>query len=201
MAQRDNYPRSMFDATRAPLKAALVAAFTVGVVLLLVNPPSLSGLPGLALWMGGAVALVLLTAWAFVALMGDEGPSEEQFDRIVERSEALARLPIPELPPDEFDELVTAAIDDLPAQFRDLLETTPVVISRRGREYRAYGHYIGDTVARDDHPDRIIIYRDTLERDFGHDPDLLRAQVTRTLRHELAHHLGWNEVGVERLGL
>ena len=187
--------------TRAPLKAALVAAFTVGVVLLLVNPPSLSGLPGLALWMGGAVALVLLTAWAFVAMMGDEGPSEEQFDRIVERSEALARLPIPELPPDEFDELVTAAIDDLPAQFRDLLENTPVVISRRGREYRAYGHYIGDTVARDDHPDRIIIYRDTLERDFGHDPDLLRAQVTRTLRHELAHHLGWNEVGVERLGL
>ncbi len=129
--------------TRAPLKAALVAAFTVGVVLLLVNPPSLSGLPGLALWMGGAVALVLLTAWAFVALMGDEGPSEEQFDRIVERSEALARLPIPELPPDEFDELVTAAIDDLPAQFRDLLENTPVVISRRGREYHAYGHYIG----------------------------------------------------------
>ena len=53
-----------------------------------------------------------------------------------------------------------------------------MVISSRGREYRAYGHYIGDTVARDDHPDRIIIYRDTLERDFGHDPDLLRAQVT-----------------------
>ena len=133
--------------------------------------------------------------------MGDDGPSEQQFDRIVERSEALARLPVPELPPDEFDELVTAAIDDLPAEFRDLLETTPVVISRRGREYHAYGHYIGDTVARDDHPDRIIIYRDTLERDFGHDPDLLRAQVTRTLRHELAHHLGWNETGVERLGL
>ena len=99
----------------------------------------------------------------------------------------------PSCRPDYFDELVTQAIDDLPAEFRDLLETTPVVISRLGREYRAYGHYIGDTVARDDHPDRIIIYRDTLERDFGHDPDLLRAQVTRTLRHELAHHLGWNE--------
>jgi predicted Zn-dependent protease with MMP-like domain len=191
----------MFDQARAPLKAALVAAFTVGVVLLLVNPPSLSGLPGLALWLGGGLLLVVATAWAAVALMGDDGPSELEFDRIVERSEALARLPVPELPPDEFDELVTEAIDDLPPEFRDLLETTPVVVSRRGREYRAYGHYIGDTVARDDHPDRIIIYRDTLERDFGHDPDLLRAQVTRTVRHELAHHLGWNEVGVERLGL
>ena len=120
---------------------------------------------------------------------------------MVERSEALAKLPPPELPPDEFDELVTAAIDDLPAEFRDLLETTPVVISGRGREYRAYGHYIGDTMARDNHPDRIVIYRDTLERDFGHDPHLLRAQVERTVRHELAHHLGWNERGVRELGL
>ena len=191
----------MSDFARGPLKAALAAAFTVGLVLFLIDPPSLSGLPGMAAWVGGAVALTLMTAWAFVAMMGDDGPSERQFDRIVQRSEALARLPVPELPPDGFDELVTAAIDELPPEFRDLLETTPVVISRRGREYRAYGHYIGDTVARDDHPDRIILYRDTLERDFGHDPDLLRAQVTRTLRHELAHHLGWNERGVEQLGL
>ena len=171
-------------------------------MLFLIDPPSLSGLPGMAIWIGGGVAA---DAADRVGVRGDDGrrraQSERQFDRIVERSEALARLPVPELPPDEFDELVTQAIDDLPAEFRDLLETTPVVVSRRGREYRAYGHYIGDTVARDDHPDRIIIYRDTLERDFGHDPELLRAQVTRTVRHELAHHLGWNETGVERLGL
>ena len=70
-----------------------------------------------------------------------------------------------------------------------------------GAENRAYGHYFGDTVARDNYPDRIVLYQDTLERDFGHDPDLLRAQVERTLRHELAHHLGWNEPGVRELGL
>ena len=58
-----------------------------------------------------------------------------------------------------------------------------------------------DTVARDDYPDRIVLYRDTLERDFGYDLELLRAQVVRTLRHELAHHLGWNEPGVRELGL
>ena len=46
-----------------------------------------------------------------------------------------------------------------------------------------------------------VIFRDTLLRDFGHDPDLLKAQVTRTVRHELAHHLGWNENGVRGLGL
>ena len=46
-----------------------------------------------------------------------------------------------------------------------------------------------------------MIYRDTLRRDFGHDPDELREQVMRTVRHELAHHLGWDELGVRDLGL
>ena len=45
-----------------------------------------------------------------------------------------------------------------------------------------------------------MIFRDTLLRDFGHDPDLLKAQVTRTVRHELAHHLGWDEKGVRGSG-
>ena len=157
------------DTARASIRAAAITAFVVGTTLALVNPPSMSGAVGLLLFIGGGIALTLLAAWGAVALTGD-GPSEAEFDRVVERSEALAKLPPPELPPDEFDELVTAAIDDLPAEFRDLLETTPVVISGRGREYRAYGHYIGDTMARDNHPDRIVIYRDTLERDFGHDP-------------------------------
>ncbi len=92
------------------------------------------------------------------------------------------------------------ALDDLPAEFRKVLETDPVVVSNRGHEHRAYGQYIGGTVARDDYPDRIVIYQDTLERDFGHDPDLLRAQVERTVRHEVAHHLGWDEPGVRGLG-
>ena len=43
------------------------------------------------------MALLVLTAWASVALMGD-GPLRAQFDRMVERSEALARMPAPEAP-------------------------------------------------------------------------------------------------------
>jgi len=102
---------------------------------------------------------------------------------------------------DEFEALVADAIDALPEQFQGLLERVPVVVSDLGTEAQAYGHYFGDGLARERYEDRIVIYRDTLERDFGHDPELLARQVERTLRHELAHHLGWDERGVGGLGL
>lgn len=190
----------MRDALRSPLKAAGVAAFTVGTLLFLFNPPSLSGAGGLLSLLAGATALIVITAWLTVGLMGD-GMSEREFERVVRRTEELAREPDLAEAESEFDALVAAAIDGLPAEFRELLERTPVVVSSRGAEHRAYGRYYGDTVARDDYPDRIVIYRDTLERDFGFDRDLLAAQVERTLRHEVAHHLGWGERGVSELGL
>jgi len=102
---------------------------------------------------------------------------------------------------DRFEALIADAIDALSEEFQRLLASVPVVVSELGTEQRAYGEYFGDGVARDGWEDRIVIYRDTLERDFGHDPRLLAAQVEQTLRHELAHHLGWDERGVGGLGL
>jgi len=102
---------------------------------------------------------------------------------------------------DEFESLVVDAIDRLPEEFQQVLARVAVVVSDRGTEAHAYGQYFGDGVARDNFEDRIVIYRDTLERDFGRDRELLARQVERTLRHELAHHLGWNERGVGGLGL
>jgi predicted Zn-dependent protease with MMP-like domain len=101
----------------------------------------------------------------------------------------------------EVDHLVADAIDRLPAEFRRLVASVPVVVSEGGVKAHAYGSYIGDTVARDDFADVIVIYRDTLERDFGHDPTLLAEQVERTLRHELLHHLGGSEARARALGL
>jgi predicted Zn-dependent protease with MMP-like domain len=155
----------------------------------------------MALVIGGGVVLALGLAWASVALTGSDSMPEHEFERLVRRSEELAANPELIGDTDEFDLLVADAIDRLPEDFQRLLDTTPVVVSQLGAENRAYGHYFGDTVARDDYPDRIVVYQDTLERDFGHDPELLRAQVERTLLHELAHHLGWHERGVRDLGL
>lgn len=191
----------MRELLRGPLRAAAIAAFVVGTALFLLNPPSLSGAEELVTLAVGALALVLVTAWATVKLTGGDAMSEEEVEGLVQRSEELARRPPPVDEESEFDRLVADAIDRLPPEFRELLERTAVVVSRQGREVRAYGHYFGDTVAGGNREQRIVLYEDTLRRDFGHDPDLLRDQVERTLRHELAHHLGWREHGVRELGL
>ena len=183
------------------LRAAGTAAFVVGLLLLMLNPPSLSGAEELISLIAGAVALMVATAAVTVWLTERDSMSEREFERLVERSEQLAQEPQAALEQNEFETLVAEAIDELPEEFRAALEQVPVVVSQLGAEHHAYGHYYGDTIARDNYEERIVIYQDTLERDFGHDPDLLRAQVTRTLRHEVAHHLGWGEKGVRGLGL
>ena len=138
---------------------------------------------------------------------------DDEFERLVLRSERLARdnlaaepgedefLELDPRNPADFEELVREALDDLPDLLLRALDHVAVVISDKGRRHGAYGLYQGDTVARDDVADRIVIFRDTLLRDFGDDPDELRDQVTRTVRHELAHHLGADELGVRELGL
>jgi predicted Zn-dependent protease with MMP-like domain len=171
------------------------------VLLFLLNPPELSGAGRLATTVVASIVFILVTGYATVALMGRDGPTEEEFERVVIRSEQLARFPQLAGDATEFELLVADAIDELPDDFQAALEHVPVVVSRRGQEHRAYGHYFGDGIARDNFEDRIVLYQDTLERDFGYDSELLRAQVVRTLRHELAHHLGWGEQGVRELGL
>src|SRR3954452_18166651 len=157
---------------------------------------------------GGVIGLI-------VAKLADynDPESEEEFERLVIRSEELARenlaaepdegefLELDPYQPADFETLVREALDDLPDLLIRALDRVPVVISDKGRRHNAYGLYQGDTVARDNYHDRIVIFRDTLLRDFGHDPDLLRDQVTRTVRHELAHHLAAAELGVRELGL
>ncbi len=175
----------------------------------------LRALEGLAVFVAGAFVIGGPMVWLALRLADWREPeSEEDFERIVARSERLARDDLAaepdegeflELDPyddDEFAELVRDALDELPDWARGALErNVAVVISDGGTKRGAYGLYHGDGVARDDAADRIVIYRDTLRRDFGHDPGELHDQVVRTVRHELAHHLGWNELGVRDLGL
>ncbi|HEX4188116.1 MAG TPA: metallopeptidase family protein [Solirubrobacteraceae bacterium] len=166
--------------------------------------------------LGVIVAAVLMGAVAFVAVRlaaWRDPESESEFEEIVRNAETLARegLVVPpeesefmELDPlddHDFEELVRDSLDDLPDLLQNALTHVAVVISDGGRRRGAYGLYQGDGAVHDNIHDRIVIFRDTLRRDFGHDPDMLREQVTRTLRHELAHHVGFDELGVSRLDL
>ena len=106
-----------------------------------------------------------------------------------------------------FEELVRSALDDLPIEFQRALENVAIVVSDRGAEHHAYGEYVGFKMGGSSFfggggiPDEILIFRDTLVRDFGDDPKRLRLHVIQTLRHEVAHHFGFDEAGVRRLGL
>jgi predicted Zn-dependent protease with MMP-like domain len=162
-----------------------------------------------------AIAVIAAVVSAITGRLADysEPADEEEFERLVRRTERLAKENLAAEPdeaefmaldprnPADFEQLVGEALDDLPDLLLRSLDHVAVVISDKGRRHHAYGLYQGDTVARDNYHDRIVIFRDTLLRDFGHDPDALRAQVTRTVRHELAHHLGADELGVRELGL
>jgi predicted Zn-dependent protease with MMP-like domain len=199
--------------------AAVVALSTglTAVVLLQGFSPSgwIRAIETLAVVLFGAAVMFGTVAAVFVRMAGWREPeSEAEFDRIVQRSERLAAEGLAAEPDEgefleldpfddaDFADIVREALDELPDLLQRALDhNVAVVISDKGRKHRAYGLYRGDGATRDDVPDQIIIFRDTLRRDFGHDAELLRGQVLRTVRHELAHHIGFDELGVRGLGL
>jgi predicted Zn-dependent protease with MMP-like domain len=102
---------------------------------------------------------------------------------------------------DPFAQLVADALDELPDEFLRALAHIPVIVSDGGADAGAYGLYRGAGTAHPDVGAQIIIFRDTLTRDFGEDRARIAAEVRRTVRHEVAHHLGYGERGVASLGL
>lgn len=108
---------------------------------------------------------------------------------------------------DHFTRLVRNALDDLPDLLQAELPNISVMVSDDGHTFHPsgqalYGWYEGGTVANHPYPNSILIFRDTLLEDYGHDPDALRDEVARTVRHELAHHLGeTSERRIAELGL
>jgi predicted Zn-dependent protease with MMP-like domain len=146
---------------------------------------------------------------------------EDKVDRLADENErAVEADPGPDLPVDapitseaDFEAAVRAALDDLPTAVEDQLRGVAVTVSDDGAAHHAYGMFVPGAqslsqVARwfpwgetNDAPDLIVIYRDTLTRDFGKDQALLRAKIIETVRHEVGHLLGLDEAGVRKLGL
>ena len=203
-----------------PLKVILRAAglaLAIGLSVAFVLAPTSSSPVVRAIELIAVIALGVLALAAVLALvtgwLAGWQDGEAEFEMVVRRAERLAGdnlaaepdegefLELDPLRDEDFEELVRDALDELPDLLQNALAHVAVVISDGGRRAHAYGLYQGDGAHREDHPDRIVIFRDTLRRDFGDDAALLREQVVRVVRHELAHHVGFDEMGVGELGL
>ncbi|MFV9504745.1 MAG: metallopeptidase family protein [Oscillochloridaceae bacterium umkhey_bin13] len=113
-----------------------------------------------------------------------------------------------------FEQIVIAALEDLPLAFASYLANVEILVQRRpSREQRrelglkpwqgVYGMYEGVPYPERSHdmivaPDTIIIFQDPLVRDFGTGATL-RSEVRRTVMHEIAHLFGISDERLREL--
>ena len=101
---------------------------------------------------------------------------------IVEDEPTVEQLALGQGYPDPYE----SAGDDGEETLFGLYEGVP--LTRRGSDY----HLVP--------PDRITIFRGPLERTYT-SPQAIAREVRVTVMHELGHHLGFEESGLETLGL
>lgn len=115
-----------------------------------------------------------------------------------------------------FSRRVDAALRQLPGQYREYLDNVAIVVEDEPRPAHfddhdsepeeLFGLYHG--VPRSERyggysmavPDQITVYRGPLVRAFGSGPEL-DEQIRITVLHELGHHLGFDESGLDQMGL
>ena len=97
----------------------------------------------------------------------------------------------------DFEQIAQEALDSLPAELRGYMSNVAIVIEDEPPGDRPLlGLYQGVPMTRRSSsygavpPDKISIYRGPLERHYGHDPELLRAEIRHVVLHEIAHHFG-----------
>ena len=106
-----------------------------------------------------------------------------------------------------FEALVADALDELPSWVQEAMDNVAVVVEERppADEPELLGLYEG--IARTERfdyagalPDRITLYRSSIEAEAGDDDEELRAIVAETIVHEVAHHFGISDERLEALG-
>jgi predicted Zn-dependent protease with MMP-like domain len=111
-----------------------------------------------------------------------------------------------ERPEVEFEEIVEAALDDLPADLRTAMSNVQIVVEDEPPEGRPLlGLYQGVPLTRRGSsygavlPDKISIYRGPLERLYGSDSTVLQDRIRHVVLHEIAHHFGISDERLREL--
>ncbi len=117
---------------------------------------------------------------------------------------------------DGFEEMVREAIDELPQQFREKLANTIIVVEdvpdkaivkklSLPSNRVLSGLYQGVPLTNRSSlyggvlPDKITLYRKNIEASCKYQAEIKR-NVQRVVRHEIAHHFGFSEKQIKKLG-
>jgi predicted Zn-dependent protease with MMP-like domain len=108
--------------------------------------------------------------------------------------------------PQRFDELVSDALDLIPAQLAAAMDNVVILVEdRHPDDPELLGLYEGAALTERDSdyggslPDAITIYREALLEICASDRDVVE-EVAITVIHEIAHHFGIDDDRLEELG-
>jgi len=108
---------------------------------------------------------------------------------------------------EEFENLITQAVEALPENIRKKLSNVEIVLEEGdspnnslfglyhgvSQLQRGSAYGMGPTL-----PDKITIYKGTIEK-FAQDPSHVPSLVRRVVWHEIGHHFGFDEAGIRKL--
>ncbi|MCI0330329.1 MAG: metallopeptidase family protein [candidate division Zixibacteria bacterium] len=118
--------------------------------------------------------------------------------------------------PAEFEQVVKEALVRLPQKLRRKIENVQIVVRNARRpkrrpgapdERELYGLYTGTPLPhrRDDEParlpDTVILFKNTIEKDFEKDRAGMIRCIQETVLHELGHYFGFDDEDLEKLGI
>jgi predicted Zn-dependent protease with MMP-like domain len=118
--------------------------------------------------------------------------------------------------PKAFENLVTEAIRELPAEFRDKLENVAIIVEdypseelmtqlNLSADETLFGLYEGIPLTERGffeqplHPDRILIFQRAIE-DECDSPEEIKEELKTTLVHEVAHFFGMDDDYLKEIG-
>jgi predicted Zn-dependent protease with MMP-like domain len=106
-----------------------------------------------------------------------------------------------------FEALVADALDELPGWIDEAMDNVAVIVEEHPPEDEPELLGLYEGIAQTERefyvgalPDRITLFRSTIEDAAGEDDEELRAQIAETVVHEIAHHFGISDERLEALG-
>jgi predicted Zn-dependent protease with MMP-like domain len=114
-------------------------------------------------------------------------------------------VPMIEVEPERFEEMVREALDGLPGDLGEILSNVAVTVDLHGGRPGLLGLYQGIPLTRRTTsyagvlPDRITIYRRAVCGRCASEEEVVE-QVRRTVIHEIGHHFGLGDARLRELG-